>query len=310
MDPLPLDLTRLKTYSLGERKNLVTAAAFARALEPSASFAEFFDSLPDILGAKGLKRLVQALADAQRDKRVIIWGLGGHVIKVGLGPLIIDMMQRGLVSAVAMNGAAAIHDAEIGLLGATSEDVGEGIKDGSFGMARETAQWLNGAAREAHQRGEGFGQSLARRLVHDGANRTTSILAASLAHRCPVTVHVAIGQDIVHMHASADGAAIGAATMCDFQRLAGVVAQLDRGVYLNVGSAVALPEVFLKALALARNLGHQVSGFTTCNIDQLPHYRPRVNVLERPGGVGLDLRGHHEILVPLIRMAVLSRMSR
>jgi hypothetical protein len=300
---LPLD--RLKTYSLSERPSLVSREGFARPVEPPAGAVEaLLQSLPDALGARALKDLARAMLEAKAARAPILLGLGAHVLKVGLSPLVIDLIERGFVQGVAMNGAGAIHDVELALIGATSEDVASALADGSFGMARDTAEFVNGAVKGGAAEGLGFGESIARALGRAGApHRSLSVIAACAARGIPATVHVTIGADIVHMHASADGAAIGAASLLDFRRFAEEVTRLQDGVYLNAGSAVTLPEVFLKALAIARNLGHKVDRFTTANLDQLPHYRPRMNVLDRPrGGRSFDLRGHHEILLPLLRL--------
>jgi hypothetical protein len=299
---LPLD--RLKTYALADRPNLVSQGQFARPVPPPPGAVKaLLESMPDLLGARALRRLAAAMVAARAAKAPILFGVGAHVLKVGLSPLLIDLLERGFVQGVAMNGAGAIHDAELALIGATSEDVGSALADGSFGMARDTAEFLNGAIARGAKEGLGFGESVARAI--DAANakhRELSLLWSCWKRGVPATVHVTLGADIVHMHPSADGAAIGAASLRDFRRFGEVVATLQGGVYANVGSAVTLPEVFLKALAIARNLGFQVDRFTTANLDQLPHYRPRVNVLDRPaGGESYDLRGQHEILLPLLR---------
>ena len=306
----PIDFAALRTYSLHERRSLVSVPAFATPSEfPAGAWEALLDSMPDILAGESLRVLVAAMRRAHREDNAIVWGLGGHVVKVGLSPLLVDLMDRGFVSVLALNGAAAIHDAELALCGATSEDVQEGLRDGSFGMAEETAALLNGAANRAMREKEGFGRALGRELAAVGARAGPSLVLAAHERKLPVTVHVAMGQDIVHMHANADGAAIGEASLSDFRRLSRLVSDLSGGVYLNVGSAVALPEVFLKALTIARNAGYSVEDFTTANLDMLAHYRPRRNVVERPGGRGVDIRGHHEILVPLIRMGLLSALE-
>ncbi len=299
---LPLD--RLKTYALSERPSLVSKEGFARIEPPPpGAVAALLAALPDVLGAKSLRRLARALLDARRDQAPVLFGIGAHVLKVGLSPLLVDLMERGFVQGLAMNGAGAIHDVELALIGATSEDVGAALKDGSFGMARDTAEFLNGAVKAGAAEGLGFGAAVGRAIDRAALpHRELSVLWHCFRRRIPGTVHVTLGADIVHMHGSADGASIGAASLADFRRFAEAVAGLERGAYVNVGSAVTLPEVFLKALAIARNLGAKVERFTTANLDQLPHYRPRVNVLDRPaGGQALDLRGQHEILLPLLR---------
>jgi hypothetical protein len=300
----------------------VDAGLFARAVEPGDSAAELIDSLPDMLGAKALRGLATAIASAHAAGRKVVWGLGGHVIKVGLGPLLIDLMERGLAHGFVMNGAAAIHDAEVALVGSTSEDVGGGLFEGTYGDAAETGRLFADAAARAVNDDVGFGTALGRLLLEaKPPEAARSVLVAAAHCGVPVTVHVAVGTDTVHMHPACRGADLGAATHRDFLRLAALVEGLDGGVYVNVGSAVVLPEVFLKAVALVQNaLAHGAAGsgaaassdgagrrvrITTGNLDMLRHYRPRVNVLERPAERGFDVAGHHEILLPLLRIAVL-----
>ncbi len=304
LEPMTLPLQRLKTYALAERPSLVSREGFARAVAPPAGAVRaLFDSMPDLLGARSLRRLAGAILAARTARAPVLLGLGAHVFKVGLTPLLVDLLERGFVQGIALNGAGAIHDVELALIGATSEDVASALQDGSFGMARDTAEFLNGAVKRGAAEGLGFGEAVARAIdAAKAPHRELSLLWNGLRRGVPATVHVTLGADIVHMHPSADGAAIGAASLADFRRFAELVCGLEGGVYVNVGSAVTLPEVFLKALAIARNLGSRVESFTTANLDQLPHYRPRVNVLERPaGGKSFDLRGHHEILLPLLR---------
>ena len=303
---LPLD--QLKRHRLADRQSLVNEAAFARpTLPPPGATALLLESMPDILGARALRQLAAALGAAHAAGRPILWGMGGHVLKVGLSPLLLDLLERGFVQGLAFNGAGAIHDLELAMIGRTSEDVASALRDGSFGMAEETADFLN----EAVQRGAtdrlGFGESVGRAIEEAALpHRNLSLLAGAYRAGVATTVHVTLGADIVHMHASADGAAIGATSLRDFRRFAAGVATMQGGAYLNLGSAVTLPEVFLKAVSMARNLGHQLDRFTTANIDQIAHYRPRVNVLQRPeGGSSFDLRGQHEILLPLLRWLVL-----
>lgn len=302
---LPLD--RLKTYALAQRESLVSRDGFAEVdLPPPGAVAALLRALPDVLGAKALKGLAKALLAARAAKAPILFGIGAHVLKVGLSPLLADLMERGFVQGLAMNGAGAIHDVELAMIGATSEDVASALKDGSFGMARDTAEFLNDAVRRGAERGQGFGEAVGAAI--DAAalpHRELSVLWQCRQRGLPATVHVTLGADIVHMHATADGASIGATSLADFRRFAEQVTKLQGGAYVNVGSAVTLPEVFLKALAIARNLGATVDRFTTANLDQLPHYRPRMNVLDRPkGGAAFDLRGQHEILLPLLRWMV------
>ena len=302
----PLDFSRLKTSSVADRSHLVSTASFARAAAPAAGAPDVLDTLPDVLGARVLARLTERIVAARREQRVVVLGFGGHLVKTGLAPLVIDLMERGFVSAIATNGSGAIHDFEIAAVGHSSEDVGPGLSDGSWGMVSETARALNEGAARAVRDGTGLGAALGRAINERKLpNAALSLLAAADRLKLPATVHVALGTDTVHMHGNADGAAIGQASMADFRLLCAVVARLSGGVYLNVGSAVVLPEVFVKALNVARNLGHRVEGFATANLDMLRHYRPRVNVLERPGGEALGLTGHHEINVPLLRWSIL-----
>jgi hypothetical protein len=306
------DLSQVRTYPLAERASKAHTGDFARATAPGASFASWFDSLPAILGAADVRRVVDALITARRGGRGIVWGIGAHVIKTGVSPVLIDLMRRGYVSALAMNGAGIIHDFEVALSGSTSEDVDEALGPGRFGMAEETATLLNQAARRAAGEGRGLGQEVARFLAERNPPHADASLAVA-AHRfaVPLTVHVAVGTDVTHMHPQASGAAIGDTSLRDFRYFASSVARLDRGVYLNCGSAVVLPEIFLKAVALARNRGVALEGLTTVNIDFQRLYRPTTNVVTRPvagtGGAGISLVGHHEILIPLIAAAVLER---
>ena len=306
----PIDLSRIRTVPLMSRPSLVETGSFARPTLPGTAFEALLESIPQIHAGKSFRSLVEAVVAARECGAPVIQGMGAHVIKVGLSPLVIDLLERGVITAVALNGAGIIHDFEIAVVGRSSEDVGQGLEDGSFGMAKETAEQLNLAAKQAHERGIGLGRAVGELLLElDPPHLSQSILATCARLDLPATVHVAVGTDIIHMHGNADGAAIGAASMSDFRLLAKVVSGLSGGVYLNVGSAVVLPEVFLKALNLARNVGRKVSGFTTANMDQIRHYRPRVNVLSRPGGQAIELVAHHELLYPLFRLAILHRMN-
>jgi hypothetical protein len=303
----PLDPARIRTYPIRKRRSRVAASALGRALGPGATLARFLDALPDILAARDLRAVARAIARRHRRGRQVLLGMGAHPIKVGLSPLIIDLMRRGILSGVAMNGAAMIHDFELAYQGATSEDVASALADGSFGMAEETGRFLNQAALTGSSTGMGASVGRAMRdadLPHAGL----SILVAGIRYAVPVTVHVALGTDIIHMHPSADGAAIGAASLLDFRLLAGIVERLDGGVFLNLGSAVIIPEVFLKALNLARNVGSRVNDLVTVDMDFVRHYRPGVNVVSRPtrqGGKGYQIIGHHEIMFPLLCAAVM-----
>lgn len=306
----PIDLSKARTLPLDNRPSLVEIKSFARPTEPGSAFQALLDSIPAIHAGSAFRDLVDAVVSARAVGAPVVLGMGAHVIKVGLSPLVIDLLDRGIVTAIAMNGAGAIHDFEIAAVGRSSEDVGQGLEDGSFGMARETGAELNAAATAGAHDGIGLGQAVGQRILDsDAPHKDLSILAACARLALPATVHVALGTDIVHMHPGADGASIGATSLYDFRLLAAVVARMSGGLYLNVGSAVILPEVFLKALNLARNVGHEVEGFTTANLDQIRHYRPRVNVLNRPGGRPIELVGHHELMLPLLRLAVLARMQ-
>ena len=288
-------------------------ALLGRPVHRGLTLRSFLDRLPDTLAARDLRSAAAAIARALRRGRPIVLGMGAHPLKVGLGPLIIDLVERGRLSAVAMNGACLVHDFELAWGGRTSEDVGPGLDRGTFGMARETASFLNGATREGVAAGLGLGRAVGEAILHARLpHKSLSLLAAAARTEIPATVHVAVGTDIIHMHPSADGAAIGAASLLDFRRLAAVVAGMEGGVYLNLGSAVILPEVFLKTVTLGRNLGHALNDITTVNMDFLPHYRPTTNVVKRPtqkGGHGYTLIGHHEIMVPLLAAAVLEELA-
>ncbi len=304
----PADFSKIRTHSLSKRKNKVAVDAFARVADLQAPLGAFLDGLPDVLAVRTLRKIARAVARAHRNGKLVAWAMGAHPIKVGLSPILIDLMQRGVINALVLNGAGAIHDWEIAALGETSEDVASGLDDGSFGMVDETGRALAVASEEAAETGLGLGETLGKSIAgSDLPHRDLSLLATAHRLGIPATVHVAIGGDIVHMHPMADGAAIGAATFADFQRLAGVVGELGEGVWLHCGSAVQLPEVFLKALTIARNLGHRVAPITVANLDMLRHYRVEQNVLQRPtrlGGAAYNLIGHHELNVPLLAAAI------
>lgn len=305
------DLSDVKTYPLKSRRSKTRAEDFARPSAAAVSIGSFVEALPDILAAADFKAIVCAIVDAKRNARGIVWGLGAHVIKTGLGPVVIDLMERGFVSAIATNGAAVIHDFEIAIVGATSEDVDEALGPGRFGMADETGRLLNGAIADGVAKGLGIGQAVGRFLAAKRPQHArSSLLAAAERLAIPVTVHVAVGTDITHMHPAASGAAIGEGSLRDFRYFVSNVARLERGVYLNCGSAVVLPEVFLKAVALARNRGIALAGLTTVNLDFVRQYRPQTNVVARPTegtGRGYSLVGHHEIMIPLLAAAVVER---
>ncbi|MFQ5737238.1 MAG: hypothetical protein ACE5GY_10335 [Thermodesulfobacteriota bacterium] len=307
----PLSPRGLKTYSIKDRQSKVSVDEFAGLPSRGGSFSAFLDTLPGILAAKDFKAVVSAILKAHGAGRTVAIGIGAHTIKVGLSPLIIDLMERGVVNAVAMNGACVVHDFETAFAGRTSEDVDSEIGTGAFGMAEETGRYLNRAIKKGA--GKGLGRAVGEMIASSRyPHRDKSILAAGARLGVPVTVHVALGTDILHIHPSMDGAATGEASMADFRLFSSVVASLEGGVYLNIGSAVILPEVFLKALTLARNLGHKVEGFTTVNMDFIQHYRPLTNVVRRPtqgGGAGYRLTGHHEIMVPLLYAALVEGLG-
>jgi Arginine dihydrolase ArgZ-like, C-terminal, Rossmann fold len=308
------DLSDIKTYPLSARQSKTHTATFVRPVAPGETIRKFVDSLPDILAGADFKTVVRAIVAARRNGGGVLWGLGAHVIKTGVGPALIQLMERGFVSALALNGAALIHDFEIALVGATSEDVDEALGPGRFGMAEETGRLLNEAIRKGVAEGLGIGQAVARFLTTTTASfASASVLATAARLDIPMTVHVAIGTDIIHMHPAASGAALGEGSLRDFRYFVTNVARLDRGVYLNCGSAVVLPEVFLKAVTLARNRGFALSELTTVNLDFMRMYRPLTNVVARPtvsSGRGYSLVGHHEIMIPLIAAAVLDLDNR
>ncbi|MFP4475221.1 MAG: hypothetical protein ACLFOY_06640 [Desulfatibacillaceae bacterium] len=310
----PISLDDVRTTSLYDRKSKVGVADFGAPWKAGGTFADFLDRLPGILAADDLKAAVQATATAARERRPVLWGMGAHVIKVGLNPVVIDLMERGVITAVAMNGAGIIHDTELAMAGRTSEEVSDVLGAGDFGMARETSAFLGEAIRQAAAREMGLGEAVGRAVLDEGLPHAgQSILGAGARLGVPVTVHVAVGTDIIHMHPAFDPAAAGAASHRDFRIHASVVADLQDGVVYNVGSAVILPEVFLKALSLVRNLGHVVTRFTAVNMDFLRHYRPMTNVVSRPtagGGRGIHLTGHHEIMVPLLAAGVIEFLEQ
>jgi hypothetical protein len=302
------DLSGVRTYPLASRKSKANAADFAAPYVPGAGVRALLGSLPNILGAADFMAVAGAIRAAHERERGIIWGLGAHVIKTGLSPVLIDLMERGFVSAIATNGAGVIHDFELALSGATSEDVEEALGPGRFGMAEETGALLNAAITQGVTRGMGLGQAVGQRLRDmQPAYERLSIVAAAARLGIPVTVHVGIGTDIIHMHKDASGAAIGEGSLRDFRYFVSCVARLAGGVYLNCGSAVVLPEVFLKAVALARNQGASLDGLTTVNLDFTRLYRPQTNVVSRPVagiGKGYSLVGHHELMIPLLAAAL------
>lgn len=305
------DLSGVRRYPLASRASKVTRADLARPHEAAGGITAWLTRLPQLLAARDLVTVIDAIVEAHARPAPVIWGLGAHVIKAGLSPVMIDLMERGHVSAIAMNGAGLIHDVEMALAGATSEDVDAALGPGAFGMAEETGTGINHAMATGVPAGAGLGRAVAEWLAGQRPpHADVSLLCAAVRLGVPVTAHVAIGTDIVHMHPDASGAAIGEGSLRDFRYFASSVARLAGGVYVNCGSAVVLPEVFLKAVAVARNQGHDLSGLTTVNLDFLPQYRPLTNVVRRPTagvGRGVHLTGHHEILLPLIAAALVER---
>ena len=303
------DLSGVKTYPLRSRQSKVTLGQFATPYKPGSGVGGLVGSLPGLLAAHDFRQVVRAIAAAKAEDRAIVWGLGAHVLKTGLSPVIVDLMERGFVSAIATNGAGIIHDFEIALAGQTSEDVDATLGPGTFGMAEETGTQLNQAINEGVANGFGLGQSIGRHLeATKPPFAQISVAASAWRLQIPLTVHVAVGTDIIHMHPQASGASIGEASLRDFKYFASIVARLAGGVFLNCGSAVVLPEVFLKAVAVARNDGRSLEGLTTVNIDFLRHYRPLTNVVSRPtagSGTGYSLTGHHELLIPLLASALI-----
>jgi hypothetical protein len=310
----PLELNGLKTTSLHDRPSKVQLDHFGKPWTPGDSFGSFLDRLPAILAAEDLRRGAKAVSTAVQLGQTVLLGMGAHPIKVGLNPVLIDAMERGILSGLAMNGAGIIHDVEVALAGKTSEDVSAHLGGGQFGTARETAEFIHGAAEAAIEHGNiGLGEAVGKQLLEVGAPYAhLSLLASAYRLRVPLTVHVAIGTDIIHMHPAMDGAAMGALSHHDFKLFCRIVSTLERGVYINVGSAVILPEVFLKAVSVARNFDFSLKGLTTINFDFQRQYRAQVNVVQRPtcgeGASGIHLTGHHEIMVPLFMAAVLEQL--
>lgn len=305
-DLKPLSLEDVSTYPLASRPSKISLDDFASSIDASSSLAEFLNSLPNIIAVNSLRELAGRIRRAKQAGKPIIWGLGGHVIKVGLAPVIIDLMRHGFVTAIAANGSVLIHDAEIAMVGSTSEDVDATLADGAFGASQETGLLLNTAAREGMRDGIGLGEALGRALLAlKPKHHDYSLLCAAYDSRTPFTAHITIGGDIPHFHPSADGAALGATSHTDFRLLGELVRRMNGGgVYLNVGSAVVLPELFLKAVTLVRNLGHELTDITTANFDFIQSYRPLTNVVRRPtaggAGRGFSITGHHELTIPLL----------
>ncbi len=305
-----IDLSKIKTYSISNRLSKVKTADFARPYQKGASLSQFLSDLSNILVGADFRQLIKSIVHAYRSEKQIIAMMGAHVIKCGLSPLIIQLMEVGVIKCLALNGAGIIHDTEVANWAITSEDVAEALNDGSFGMVKETVEFINSALEKGKQLKLGLGQAVGKKISESDANyKQLSILASGYKNKIPITVHVAIGTDILHQHPGTNGATIGELSHRDFKIFCSQVAKLTEGsVVLNFGSAVVLPEVFLKALTVARNLKHNAHGFTTANFDMLRHYRPRVNIVQRPtqtGGMGYQFTGHHEIMIPLLVAGVL-----
>ncbi|MFO8164214.1 MAG: hypothetical protein ACQEQO_04755 [Thermodesulfobacteriota bacterium] len=309
----PISLKDVKTYPLKKRHSKVSVRDFGSSWKAGNTMDLWLESLPNILAGNDLRKLVGRLTIAVKEKKTIILAMGAHPIKVGLSPIILDLMERGIISGIAMNGAGIIHDLEVAMVGATSEDVDNEISDGSFGMAEETGAFLNNAIREGAKKGIGLGYSIGSKILKASFPYSNfSLLAGAVRMNIPSTVHVAIGTDIIHFHPSVDGSAIGKTSHLDFRIFASLVSHLDGGVYINLGSAVILPEVFLKSLTLVRNLGFNAKTFTTVDMDFIKHYRPMMNVVKRPtleGGEGFSLTGHNEIMFPLLAAALIERLE-
>jgi len=307
-----LDFSKVRTYPVTKRFSKVQTSLLGKKITKGASLRSFIRSLPNILAAQNFKLIAAKIAECHRKNKTVLLGMGAHPIKVGLSPLIIDFMERGIIDALALNGAGVIHDFELAYMGETSEDVAASLKDGSFGMAEETGRFINAAINDGAREDLGVGAAVGKAIVKNHLPyRRLSILATASRLEIPVTCHIAIGTDIIHMHPKADGKALGDCSLRDFRTLTSIVATLGGGIYLNFGSAVILPEVFLKAVSVARNLGHPLENLTTVNLDFLQHYRPLTNVVNRPtlqSGKGYHLTGHMEIMVPLLFGAVLEEL--
>jgi hypothetical protein len=312
--PRPIDLSLISTYPLASRLSKVTHNDFAQPLtdQQAGQMSALLDSLPKILAAENLRAIAAAIIQARAKNKAIIWGIGGHFIKTGLAPILIDLMKRGFVSSIAMNGSGVIHDFEVALIGSTSEDVDDALGAGAFGMAEETGRLINEAINKGSADQLGLGESVGRTLVAmQPPHGSYSLQHEAYRLKTPVTVHVTLGADIIHLHPQADGAAIGATSHQDFRLMTAIVGELHGGgVYLNIGSAVTLPEVFLKAVTVVRNLGNPLQDFTTANFDFIQHYRPNTNVVRRPvangAGRGYSITGHHELMIPLLAAAIIN----
>ena len=309
----PISLKKVQTCSLAERDSKVKIESFGKPWGSEGTVTQWLRCLPKILAGNDFQEIVDRIVRAAAAGKTIVLGMGAHVIKVGLNPVIIDLMERGFIDGLALNGAGIIHDAELAMVGQTSEDVAAQIGDGKFGMAEETGRILNEAIIEGAEQGDGLGKAVGARLVkEDFPYKRYSLAAKAFELDIPLTVHVAIGTDIIHFHPRVDGAAIGKTSHLDFRIFSSLISRIEGGVFINLGSAVIMPEVFLKALSLARNLGFDVKDFTTVNMDFNRHYRPMTNVVQRPtleGGKGYSLVGHHEIMFPLLTAAVIERLA-
>ncbi|WP_339134383.1 MAG: hypothetical protein WGN25_15235 [Candidatus Electrothrix sp. GW3-4] len=310
----PLDFSALNTYSVHDRHSKVTVDDFARPVRPGMTIKELIDLLPNQFAGLDFPEFIDRVVTAIDNERPVLLGMGAHVIKVGLNPILIDLMERGVISAIALNGAGIIHDTEIAMVGRTSEDVADVLGAGAFGAAKETGEVLNQAINQGAKEEIGLGEAVGNSLLRENFPfNEQSLLAQARRMNIPVTVHVAVGTDIIHIHPDADGAAIGQCSHHDFRVFCSLVSGLEGGVYMNVGSAVLLPEVFLKALTVVRNLGHEVKRFTTANFDFIRAYRPATNVVHRPtleGGKGFNFTGHHELMIPLLAAAIVDRLGK
>jgi len=309
----PISLKNVKTYPIKKRQSKVSVKDFGSKWIAGSTMSLWLENLPNILAGNDLKQLVNRLQIAVKEKKTIILAMGAHTIKIGLSPIILDLMERGIITGIAMNGAGIIHDLEVAMVGATSEDVDNELSDGKFGMAEETGEFLNSAIREGAKKGSGLGYSVGNSILKASFPYSKfSLLAGAARMNIPLTVHVAIGTDIIHFHPGVDGSAIGKTSHLDFRIFASLVSHLDGGVYINLGSAVILPEVFLKALTLVRNLGFTVKKFTTVDMDFIRHYRPMTNVVKRPtleGGKGFSLTGHNELMFPMLAAALIESLE-
>ncbi len=308
----PLDLTKVKTYSVNDRFSKVSINDFATPFKKGESFSTFLDGLPSILAGSDLRSVIRAISTASKSNHHVCFAMGGHVIKTGMAPLLIDLMKKGVITMISMNGSGIIHDLEIAMIGKTSEDVSQSLGSGDFGMAKETSDFINLAIQNAQQKNLGLGHSMGDSILKENLEyKNLSLLAMAASLGIPATVHVAIGTDIIHMHPDFDAGACGKASHLDFEKFASTIADLENGVFINAGSAVIMPEIFLKAVTLVRNLGHRLDDFTTVNLDFIKHYRPITNVVNRPTlgkGRGYSLVGHHEMLIPLIAAGIIDSL--